>query len=200
MSDYDAVLVATGRRPNTDGLNAQAAGVELTARGAIVVDDLLRTSAPGVWAAGDIAGGHQFTYISLDDYRIIAPQIIGQESNRTTQNRTPVPYNVFLEPSFARVGLNETDARNLGLNYRIVTLPTAAIPKAQVLRETAGMLKALIDNQTNEILGAMLICPDAHELINLIVDAMANHAPYTSLRDRIYTHPSMSEALNDLFV
>lgn len=194
----EAILVATGRRPNTQGLNLQAAGVALNERGAIQTDEFLRTSAPHIWAAGDVTGGLQFTYISLDDYRIIRDQMLG-ESARTTQNRGAVPYSVFLDPPFSRVGLSEQQAREQGYAVKIARLPAAAIPKAQVLRKTTGLLKAVVDAETDEILGAHLFCSESHEMINLLKLAMDAHLPYPLLRDAIYTHPTMSEALNDLF-
>lgn len=196
--EADAVLIATGRRPNTEGLNPGAAGVALTARGAVKVDDKLRTTAPHIWAMGDVAGGLQFTYISLDDYRIVKSQLLG-DGERSTENRGAVPYSVFLDPPFSRVGLTEAEARAAGFSVKIARLPAAAIPKAQVLRQTEGLLKAVVDAKTNQILGAHFFCAESHELINLIKLAMDAKLPYTILRDGIYTHPTMSEALNDLF-
>ena len=196
--DGEAVLAATGRRPNTDGLNAEAAGVELTPRGAVKTDELLRTTAPNIWAMGDVAGGLQFTYISLDDFRIVAAQLEGRQGH-TAAARGNVPYSVFMAPTFSRVGMNEREAQAAGKKIVVKKLPAAAIPKAQVLRETNGLLKAVIDAETNKILGAMLICADSHEMINTVKIAMDCGADYTVLRDAIYTHPTMSEALNDLF-
>lgn len=193
----DAVLVALGRRPNVQGLNLAAAGVALTSRDGIQVNERLETSQPGIWAAGDVTGGPQFTYVSLDDFRVLKSGIQG--GNYTTEKRKNVPYNVFLDTPYARVGMNEEEARRAGLRFRTVRLPTAAIPKAQVLRRTGGMLKALIEEGTGHILGAMLICPEAYEMINLVKLAMDLGADYTVLRDQVFTHPTMSEALNDLF-
>lgn len=194
----DAILTAAGRRPNTEGLHPAAAGVELTPRGAVKTDSLLRTTAPNIWAVGDVTGGLQFTYISLDDFRIVKSQLLGGVP-RTTENRGHVPYSVFLDPPFSRVGLSEQEARELGYDIRTAVLPAAAIPKAQVLRKPQGLLKAVIDARTDEILGAHLFCAESHELINLVKLAMDARLPYTVLRDGIYTHPTMSEALNDLF-
>lgn len=194
----DAVLAATGRRPNVAGLHLEAAGVELTERGAVKTDRTLRTTATHIWAMGDVAGGLQFTYISLDDYRIVKSQILG-DGERTTENRGAVPYSVFLDPPFSRVGLSEREARGQGYDVKIARLPAAAIPKAQVLRKPVGLLKAIVDAQTGRILGAHLFCEESHEMINLIKLAMDANIPYTTLRDSIYTHPTMSEALNDLF-
>lgn len=194
----DAVLIATGRRPNVNDLNLDAAGVELTPRGAVKTDEFLETNVPGIYAMGDVVGGLQFTYISLDDFRIVKSQILG-DKKRTIKNRGAVPYSVFLDPPFSRVGLSETEAAEQGYEYKIAKLPAAAIPKANVLGQKTGLLKAVIDTKTNEILGAHLFCAESHEMINLIKLAMDAHLPYTVLRDTIYTHPTMSEALNDLF-
>lgn len=194
----DAVLIATGRRPNTDALQAKNAGVELTPRGAVKVDETLRTTAPNIWALGDVCGGLQFTYISMDDCRIVLSQLYGDQSRRTS-NRSHVPYSVFLSPAFSRVGLNEKEALEQSRKIKIAQLPAMAIPKAQVLQQPVGLLKAIVDADTNKILGAMLFCEASYELINLVKIAMDLDADYTALRDAVYTHPTMTEALNDLF-
>lgn len=194
----DAILVATGRRPNVQGLNLEAAGVELTERGAVKTDEHLRTSAPNIWAMGDVVGGLQFTYISLDDFRIVRSQLLG-DGSRTTKNRGAVPYSVFLDPPFSRVGMSEAEAVKAGFNIKTAKLPAMAIPKAKVLRQPTGLLKAIIDTDTGLILSAHLFCADSHEMINTVKLAMDAKLPYTVLRDAIYTHPTMSEAFNDLF-
>lgn len=196
--DGDAILLATGRRPNTEGLHAQRAGVELTKRGAVVTDKHLRTTTENIWAAGDVCGNLQFTYISLDDSRIILSDMQG-DGRRTTENRGAFAYSVFMEPSFSRVGLSEKEAADKGLNYRVVRMNTDMIPKAKVLRKTTGMLKAVIDKDSGKILGAALFCPESYEIINMVKLAMDHDLDYTVLRDFIYTHPTMSEGLNDLF-
>lgn len=194
----DAILMATGRVPETSGLNLEAAGIELTERGAIRCDEHLRTSADGVWAMGDVVGGLQFTYISLDDYRIVASDVLG-DGSRTTGNRGAIPYSVFIDPPFSRVGLTEKEAADKGLSFKVATLPAAAIPKAQVLRKPTGLLKALVETDSGRIVGAHLFCEESYEVVNLLKAAMDAGTPYTTLRDAIYTHPTMSEALNDLF-
>lgn len=196
--EADAVLVATGRRPNVEGLHLELAGVELTDRGAVRTDEELHTTAPDIWAMGDVVGGLQFTYISLDDYRIVKSQVLGQ-GERTTKNRGAVPYSVFLDPPFSRVGLSEEEALEQGYRVKVARLPAAAIPKAQVLQKPEGLLKAVVDAETNRILGVHLFCEESHELINLIKLAMDAGLSYTVLRDAVYTHPTMAEALNDLF-
>lgn len=194
----DAILVATGRRPNVEGLKVQAAGVALTERGSVRVDETLRTTAPHIWAMGDVVGGLQFTYVSLDDYRIVKSQVL-ENGERTVNNRGAVPYSVFLDPPFSRVGLSEEEALRKGYEVKIARLAAAAIPKAQVLNQPTGLLKAIIDAKTGKILGAHLFCAESHEIINLLKLAIDTGVTYTVLRDSIYTHPTMGEALNDLF-
>ena len=196
--EADAVLLATGRRPNTKDLNLEVAGVETDARGAIIVDEYLKTTQPNIRAVGDVKGGLQFTYISLDDYRIIREDLFG-DKERTTNDRNPVSYSVFIDPPLARIGLNEEEARKQNLDIIIKKLPVMAIPRAKTLGETDGLLKAVIDKNTGKILGCMLFAPDSSEVINIVAVAMKTGQDYTFLRDFIFTHPSMSEALNDLF-
>lgn len=196
--EADAVLLATGRRPNTEGLNLQVAGVEVDARGAIIVDEYLKTTNPAIRAVGDVKGGLQFTYISLDDYRIIREDLYGNKERKTT-DRNPVSYSVFIDPPLSRIGINEEDARKQNLDVIIKKLPVMAIPRAKTLSETDGLLKAIIDKKNGMILGVTLFAPDSSEVINTVAIAMKTGQDYTFLRDFIYTHPSMSEALNDLF-
>lgn len=194
----DAILLATGRRPFTDGLNLSAAGVETDERGAIKVDDRLITTNPHIRAVGDVKGGLQFTYISLDDFRIIRDDLFG-EGQRTLSNRGPVAYSVFIDPPLARVGISEDEARSKDMDVIVKKLPVMAIPRAKTLGETEGMLKAIIDKDSRQILGCTLFAPDASEVINIVTAAMKAGMDSTFLRDFIFTHPSMSEALNDLF-
>lgn len=194
----DCVLVATGRRPNTKGLNLEAAGVQTDKRGGIVTDKTRTTTASNIFAMGDVAGGLQFTYISLDDYRIVASKILG-DGSYTLDERGAVPYSVFLSPPFSRVGMSEREAVAAGYQVKIAKLPAAAIPKAQVLNHPVGLLKAVIDAETGKILGAHLFCEESHELINLVKVAMDAGLHYTVLKNMIFTHPTMGEAFNDLF-
>lgn len=196
--EADAVLLATGRRPNTNNLNLEAAGVEVDARGAIIVDDYLTTTHPNIRAVGDVKGGLQFTYISLDDYRIVREDLFGDKERKTT-DRNPVSYSVFIDPPLARIGMNEEEARKQNLDVVVKKLPVMAIPRAKTLGETDGLLKAIIDKNTRKILGCTLFAPDASEVINTVAIAMKTGQDYTFLHDFIFTHPSMSEALNDLF-
>lgn len=196
--DGDALLLATGRKPNTEGLGLENTSVEVNDRGAIVVDDLLKTKADHIWALGDVNGGPQFTYISLDDFRIIKDQLVGDE-NYTRKERNNIPSSVFIDPVLSHVGLNENTAKEKGVYYKAVTLPAATIPRARVVQQTDGLLKALIDPNTKEILGCTLFCAESSEMINVVRVAMEAKLPYTFLRDTVFTHPTMSEALNDLF-
>lgn len=196
--EADAVLLATGRRPNTKDLNLEVAGVEVDVRGAIIVDEYLKTTNPNIRAVGDVKGGLQFTYISLDDYRIVREDLFGVKERRTG-DRNPVSYSVFIDPPLSRVGLNEEEARRQNRDIIVKKLPVMAIPRAKTLGETDGLLKAIIDKNTGKILGCVLFAPDSSEVINTVAVAMKTGQDYTFLRDFIFTHPSMSEALNDLF-
>lgn len=193
----DKLLVATGRKPVTENLGLENTDIELDERGAIKVDDYLRTTAENVWAIGDVKGGPQFTYISLDDFRIIFDQLYGK-GERKVSDRNLVPYSVFITPALSRVGLNEVEAKNKGIEYKLFKLAATSIPKAKVIGNTRGMYKILVDPDTEEILGATIYGEESYEVINLIALAMKAKLPYTMLRDQIYTHPTMTEALNDV--
>lgn len=194
----DVLLVATGRRPATGALKLENAGVLTDARGAIQVDKRLKTSTDHIWAMGDVTGGPQFTYVSLDDYRIVHDQLLGKD-RRTTDDRVNIPYSVFMTPTLSRIGLTEAQARELGKNIQVVSLPVAAIPRARVINDTRGVLKAVVDNDSQRILGVTLLAADSHEVINIVKTVMDANLPYSVLRDQIFTHPTMSESLNDLF-
>lgn len=192
------ILAATGRKANTADLGLENTDIALDQRGAVKVDDHLQTNVDKVWAIGDVKGGPQFTYISLDDFRIIKSQLF-DGGRYTLADRQLVPYSVFIDPALAEVGLTEKEAQKQGIDYQLFKLPVAAIPKARVAKDTRGLFKALVDPATKEILGATLYGIESFELINMITLAMKAHLPYTLLRDQIYTHPTMSEAFNDLF-
>ena len=195
--EADAILLATGRRPNTAGLNLKAAGVEVNERGAIIVNEYLQTTNPNIRAIGDVKGGLQFTYISLDDYRILREDLFGA-GERKVSDRDPVSYSVFIDPPLSRIGMNEEEARKKGLDIKVNRLPVAAIPRARTLGDTRGLFKVIVDANTDKILGCTLFGPESSEVINLVAMAMKTGQEYTFLRDFIFTHPSMSEALNDL--
>ena len=166
-------------------------------RGAIVVDDYLQTTNPKIHAIGDVKGGLQFTYISLDDYRILREDLFGA-GERKVSDRDPVSYSVFIDPPLSRIGLSEAEARKKGLNIKANKLPVAAIPRARTLGDTNGLFKVVVDADTDKIVGCTLFGPESSEVINLVAMAMKTGQEYTFLRDFVFTHPSMSEALNDL--
>ncbi len=196
--EANTVLMATGRRPNTEGLGLENVGVTLSARGGVITNEHLQTTVPNIYAMGDVVGGLQFTYISLDDFRVVCSAVLG-DGSYTTKDRGAVPYSVFLNPPFSRVGMSEQEAIEKGYSVKVNRLPASAIPKALVLEQSDGLLKALVDEKTGLILGAHLFCEESHEIINLVKLAMDAKLPYTVLRDMIFSHPTMSEALNDLF-
>jgi pyruvate/2-oxoglutarate dehydrogenase complex dihydrolipoamide dehydrogenase (E3) component len=193
----DAVLVATGRVPNTHHLDLVKAGIEVDEQGFIKVDEFLHTTASNIWALGDINGGPQFTYISLDDFRIIRDQLFGN-GQRSRLSRQNVPNSLFIYPPLSWAGLSEEEARHQGYEVKVAKLPAGAIPRAQQILHADGLLKAIIDAQTNRILGCFLLSEDSNEVINLVEVAMNAGLDYRVLRDTIFTHPSMSEGLNDL--
>jgi pyruvate/2-oxoglutarate dehydrogenase complex dihydrolipoamide dehydrogenase (E3) component len=200
-TEADTVLVALGRAPNTNGLELERAGVETTGAGGIVIDEFCRTSQSHIFAVGDVNGGPQFTYISLDDYRIVLDQLTGAAHPRSAADRKAVPNCLFLTPPLARVGLTERQARSAGHRVKVAASPVvnlATIARARIVQETEGMLKVVIDAGSDEILGAALLCHDAQEVINLVALAMRHGITASALRDEIYTHPSMSEAFNQL--
>lgn len=170
----------------------------MTDRGGIKIDEFLKTSAKNIWAAGDVRGELQFTYISLDDSRIIFSDMQG-DRKRTKNNRGAFSYSVFIDPPYSKVGLGENEAKKAGFDYKVVKLDIANIPKSKVLKKPEGMLKAIIDNKTGQILGAALFYAESHEIINTIKLAIDHGLDFTVLRDFIYTHPTISEGLNDLF-
>ncbi|NEN07829.1 NAD(P)/FAD-dependent oxidoreductase [Diaminobutyricibacter tongyongensis] len=197
----DAVLPATGRKPATAGLNLAAAGVETTPRGAVIVDEFLRTSQPHIFALGDVNGGPQFTYISLDDSRIVLDRLLGY-GTRSTADRVAVPQTMFITPPLATVGLTEREARGRGLNIKIARENVAnivAFRRAYTVEETRGVMKFILDAETDLILGAAILSIDAQEVINTIALAMRQGVTAATLQDAIYTHPSTSEAFNEVF-
>lgn len=191
------VLVATGRQPNTAKLGLENTNIEITDRGAIKVDDYLRTNVKNIWALGDVNGGPQFTYISLDDFRIVKDQLLGHgQLNRS--HRKFIPYTAFITPPLSSVGLKETEAQKAGYDYQVLKLPANGIPKAHVAGDSRGLFKIIVSNETQQILGATLYGLESHEVINLITLAMKVKLPYPELGQLIFTHPTMSESLNDL--
>jgi pyruvate/2-oxoglutarate dehydrogenase complex dihydrolipoamide dehydrogenase (E3) component len=190
------LLVATGRTPVTAGLGLDAAGVAVTDRGFVVVDDHLRTTADHVWAAGDVAGSPQFTHASWNDFRILRVNLSGGDA--VTTGRL-VPYTVFLTPELARVGLTEGEARAIGRPVRVARIPVAAIPRAKTLHDKAGTWKAVVDADTGRILGAALLGHGSGEVLSAVQLAMLGGLTYHQVRDAVLTHPTMAEGLNLLF-
>lgn len=194
----DAVLVATGRKPNIQGLDLEKAGIQLTERGAIQVNEFLQTNVPHIFAMGDVNGGPQFTFISLDDFRIVKNFLAGN-TEYSTKQRHLIPTATFINPTIASVGLNEKAAAAANIPVKVAKLPMAAVPKAKILGNQTGFYKVLVNAETDQIVGATLFAEEAHEVINIIATAMRAGLPYTALRDQIFTHPTMAEALNDVF-
>jgi pyruvate/2-oxoglutarate dehydrogenase complex dihydrolipoamide dehydrogenase (E3) component len=190
------ILVAVGRVPNTAGIGLEEAGVERTAQGYIQVNDRLETSAPDVWALGECAGSPQFTHVSFDDFRIVRDNLAG--GNRSVRDRL-IPFCMFTDPPVARVGLNEEEARRLGIPTRSARLPMSAVLRTRTLSETQGFMKALVGADHDRILGFTMIGPEAGEVVAVVQTAMLAGMPYTGLRDAVLTHPTMAEGLNALF-
>jgi pyruvate/2-oxoglutarate dehydrogenase complex dihydrolipoamide dehydrogenase (E3) component len=190
------LLVASGRTPNTEGIGLELAGVETTDRGYVKVNERLETTAPGVWAVADCAGSPHFTHIAFDDFRIVRDNLAG--GNRVTTGRQ-VPFCMFTDPEFARIGLSETEAKERGIAYRLAKIPMVAILRTRTLSETRGFLKALIDIESDRILGFTALGVEAGEIIAAVQVAMLAGLPYTVLRDAIFTHPTMLEGLIPLF-
>jgi pyruvate/2-oxoglutarate dehydrogenase complex dihydrolipoamide dehydrogenase (E3) component len=190
------LLVATGRKPNTEGIGLELAGVEVTDRGYIKVNERLQTTAPGVWAIGEVAGSPQFTHISIDDFRVVRDNL--NSGNHVTTGRQ-VPFCLFTDPEFARVGLSETEAKAQGISYRLFKVPMEAVLRARTLGETRGFLKALVGNDSDRILGFAAFAVEAGETMSSVQIAMIAGLPYTALRDAILAHPTLAEGLSPLF-
>ena len=190
------LLVASGRTPNTDGIGLDAAGVEVTARGFVKVNERLETSAAGVWAVGDCAGSPHFTHIAFDDFRIVRDNLAG--GNRVTTGRQ-VPFCMFTDPELARIGLSETEAKQQGIEYRLAKIPMAMALRTRTLSETRGFMKALVDAKSDRILGFTAFGVEAGEIMASVQVAMLAGLPCTALRDAVFTHPTMIEGLVALF-
>lgn len=195
--ESDIILVATGRKANIDNLKLENANLELDARGFIKVNEILKTSTENIWALGDVNGGPQFTYISLDDYRIVVNHLYGDKTRKTT-DRQNVPNALFLDPVFSRVRLNIKEAKAKGYDVLVAKMATEAIPRAKQIGRTEGFIKIVIDKDSEKILGATIICDGSSEIIHLIQLAIDMGVKYTYLRDRVYAHPTMTEALNEV--
>jgi pyruvate/2-oxoglutarate dehydrogenase complex dihydrolipoamide dehydrogenase (E3) component len=192
------LLVATGRVPNSDTLNLHAAGIQTDEHGFIQVSDRLETTAEGVYALGDIKGGPAFTHISYDDFRIIRSNLI-EKKPASTKDRQ-VPYTVFIDPQLGRVGLTEKEARAQGRNIRVAKMPMTRVARALEVDETRGFMKAIVDAQSNQILGAAILGIEGGEIMSAVEIAMMAKLPYTALRDGTFSHPTLAESLNNLFM
>ncbi|WP_162012655.1 FAD-containing oxidoreductase [Streptococcus sp. S784/96/1] len=195
---FDTVMYAMGRKPATEGLGLENTDIVVTDRGAVQVDDYCETTVPGVYAVGDVNGGLQFTYTSLDDFRIVFGKLTDY-GHYNLQSRQNVPNSLFIEPALSQVGLTEKAAQEAGLPYKANELLVANMPRAHVNNDLRGVYKVIVNTETNEILGATLFGSGSHEIINLIKMAMDNKIPYTYLKNQIFTHPTMAENLNDVF-
>jgi pyruvate/2-oxoglutarate dehydrogenase complex dihydrolipoamide dehydrogenase (E3) component len=190
------LLVAVGRRPNTDGLGLDKAGIALDQRGNIVVDDELRTNVEGIWALGDVNGRGAFTHTSYNDGEIVVANLLGGEHRRVSE-RIPA-YAMYIDPPLARVGLSETEARKSGRATLMATMPMSRVARARERGETEGFMKVLVDAQTQRILGATLLGIEADEVVHLLLDVMAADAPYTVIQRCMHIHPTVSELIPTL--
>jgi pyruvate/2-oxoglutarate dehydrogenase complex dihydrolipoamide dehydrogenase (E3) component len=191
------VLVAAGRLPNTEHLDLPAAGIETDSRGFVRANERLETSAPGVYALGDVKGGPAFTHISYDDYRIVRDNLLGG-GHRTTADR-PVPYTVFMDPQLGRIGLSERDAKRQGRSYRAASMPMSRVARALEMDEPRGLMKVLVDRETRQLLGAAVLGIEGGEIMSALQLAMMGKLPYDTIRDAVFAHPTLAESLNNLF-
>lgn len=191
------VLAAAGRIPNTDTLDVERTGLELDKRGYIETDDRLATRVPGIYAIGDVRPGPKFTHISYDDFRILKANLIDGGSRSVSDRQ--VPYTVFIDPQLGRVGMSEQQAREAGVPYRIAKMPMRSVARALETDESRGMMKILVHAETDRIIGAAVLGIEGGEVMSMIEIAMMGDLPYTALRDGVFAHPNLSEALNNVF-
>jgi pyruvate/2-oxoglutarate dehydrogenase complex dihydrolipoamide dehydrogenase (E3) component len=191
------LLAAAGRPPNTEKLNLKVAGVEMDKRGFIKVNERLETNVEGVYALGDVKGGPAFTHISYDDFRIIRTNLL--EGGDATISDRKVPYTVFIDPQLGRAGLSEQEAREQYRNIRVAKIPMSYVARAIEVDETRGFMKAVVDADTDQILGCAILGVEGGEIAAMLQIAMMGEVPYTTLRDTVFSHPTLSESLNTLF-
>jgi pyruvate/2-oxoglutarate dehydrogenase complex dihydrolipoamide dehydrogenase (E3) component len=191
------LLLAVGRTPNTDMLDLDKAGVATNERGYVKVNDRLETNVPDIYAMGDVNGGPAFTHISYDDFRVLKANLL-EGGSRTTADR-PVPYVMYIDPELGRIGLTETQAREQQKQIKVAKMPMRHVARALETDETRGLIKAVVDAQTERILGAAVLGVEGGELMSMIEIAMMGELPYTALRDAVFAHPAFSESLNNLF-
>lgn len=191
------IAVVAGRTPNTDSLALDEAGIAMDDSGHIPTDDRLRTNVAGVYAVGDIRPGPKFTHISYDDYRVLKANLIDGE-DRTIEGR-PVPYTVFMDPQLGRIGMTEAQAREAGKKVRVARMPMSSVARAVETGETRGVMKAVVDAETDQLLGAAILGIEGGEIASMLQVAMMGNVPSTALRDGIFPHPGLAESLNNLF-
>ncbi|NDJ55339.1 MAG: mercuric reductase [Chloroflexi bacterium] len=192
------IVMSAGRVPNSDRLNLEAAGVETDDHGYIKVNDKLETNVHGIYALGDVHGGPAFTHISYDDFRIVRTNLI-EDGDASTDGRL-VPYTLFTDPQLGRVGLTEQEAREQGYKVLVAKLPMAHVARAIEVEETRGFMKAVVDGDTDQILGAAILGIEGGEVMAVLQMAMMGQVPYTAIRDGIFAHPTLAESLNNLFM
>jgi pyruvate/2-oxoglutarate dehydrogenase complex dihydrolipoamide dehydrogenase (E3) component len=192
------LLAAVGRVPNTEALTPEAAGIQLDRQGYISVNGHLETNVPGIYALGDAKGGPAFTHVAYDDVRILRTNLL-EHGSASTQDRL-VPYTIFIDPQLGRVGMSETEARKQGRNVRVAKLPMKEVPRALETGETRGFMKAVVDAETQHILGCAILGLEGGEIMAIIQVAMMGKLPYTALQEATFTHPTLAEGLNTLFM
>lgn len=191
------LLVAVGRTPNTDRLDTAAAGLATDKAGYLQANSRLETNVPGIYAIGDVKGGPAFTHISYDDYRVLRANWL-EGGNATTDGRL-VPNTMYIDPQLATVGLNESEAKRKGIDYRLARLPMARVARALEMSETRGFMKVLVDPRDGRILGCTVLGVEGGEIMSMLEIAMLGKLSYTTLRDAIFAHPTLAESLNNLF-
>jgi pyruvate/2-oxoglutarate dehydrogenase complex dihydrolipoamide dehydrogenase (E3) component len=191
------LLVAVGRKPNADLLKGEAAGLEIDRKGLVVTNEYLETNVPGIYAMGDVKGGPAFTHISYDDFRILQKNLL--EGGRTSIAGRMVPYTVFMDPQLGRIGLTEAQAREQGYQVRVARMPMAYVARAIEVDETRGVMKVVVDGNTDQILGASILGIEGGEIASMLQVAMMGKLPAAALREGIFAHPTLAESLNNLF-
>ena len=192
------LLLAVGRVPNTDALDLAAAGINVDHAHYIKVNDRLETNMPGVYAIGDVKGGPAFTHISYDDYRVLRTNLL--DGGQASVKDRMVPYVVFIDPQLARVGLSEKDAAQQNRRYQVASMPMSRVARAIETDNTRGIMKAVVDKDSKQVLGFTILGADGGEIMSLVQVAMMGKLPYTALRDGIFAHPTLAEAVNNLFM
>jgi pyruvate/2-oxoglutarate dehydrogenase complex dihydrolipoamide dehydrogenase (E3) component len=191
------LLVATGRVPNTEDLNLAAAGVKTDAHGFVQVNDRLETTAEGVYALGDVKGGPAFTHISYDDFRIVKANLL--EGKSASIAGRLLPYTVYIDPQLGRIGPTEQELRAAGRDIAVAKMPMSYVARALETDESRGFIKAVVDQETKQILGAAVLGMEGGEVAAMLQIAMMGKLPYPALRDGVFTHPALAESLNNLF-